>query len=53
MTDSERIERLERVVAALLDALRRQGSIQDGQWGWPSFHEEVVDLLGQLPQVEA
>lgn len=32
------------MLAKLLDALRRRGTAQDGNWGFPSFHEEIEEM---------
>jgi hypothetical protein len=44
MSDQERIVRLESLVAKLASALYRQHSQQNGNWGWPSFQTEMVDI---------
>lgn len=28
----------------LIDAIRRRGTEQDGNWGWPTFTEELKDI---------
>jgi hypothetical protein len=48
MTEAERLDRLERIAARLLDALWRKGTEQDGNWGYQNFREEVADLLAEL-----
>lgn len=32
----------------LVDALLRKDTAQDGNWGWPSFHEELVAIRATL-----
>lgn len=48
MSEAERIERLENLVAKLASALYRQNSEQDGNWGWPSFHDEMKAIQAEL-----
>jgi hypothetical protein len=48
MTDKERIERLERLVAKMADALLRWGMERDGNWGEPSFHSEIGEIARDL-----
>lgn len=45
MTNEERIERLEKTVEQLLDALMRKDTEQDGNWGYKAFAQEVKELL--------
>jgi hypothetical protein len=52
MTDSERIIRLERVVAMLMDALDRRGTERDGNWGYPTFITELRGLRFYLANVD-
>ena len=44
----ERIERLERLVCKLADALLRRNSDQDGNYGFPSCNSEMREILGEL-----
>jgi hypothetical protein len=32
----------------LCDALLRQGTEQDGNWGWPTFHKEIEEIKASL-----
>jgi len=49
MTETEeRIDRLERLVCKLADALLRRNSDQDGYYGWPSCNSEMREILGEL-----
>jgi len=48
MTDSERIKRLEDIVLALIGALIRKDSDQNGNWGYPPFVKEMCDLGFEL-----
>jgi hypothetical protein len=43
-----RCDQLEDIVLKLLDALDRKGTEQDGNWGRPSFHDEVKELKLRL-----
>ena len=52
MTDQERIDRLERVVVVLLDALDRKDTERDGNWGYPPFHQELREIRFFLSDVE-
>lgn len=54
MTAAERVDRLERLVLKLASALRRKDSEQDGNWGWPSFNQEMAEILTELaPEQES
>jgi hypothetical protein len=44
----ERIERLERLVCKLADALLRRNSDQDGGYGFPSCNGEMREILDEL-----
>jgi hypothetical protein len=44
----ERIERLERLVCKLADALLRRNSDQDGGCGFPSCNGEMREILDEL-----
>ena len=52
MTTEERVKRLEQVVAILMDALDRQDTEKDGNWGYPSFRAELRDLRFALADVD-
>jgi hypothetical protein len=52
MTDAERINRLEILVAKLASALYRQDSEQNGNWGWPNFHKEMGDIQRALASAD-
>lgn len=50
----ERIDRLERTLAVLMDAMDRKDTERDGNWGYPSFREELRGLrfwLADVPRV--
>jgi hypothetical protein len=48
MTIEERLERLEGVVIKLCDALQRKGTERDGNWGYPRFEQELVEIKTDL-----
>ena len=48
MTLEERIARLERLMAKMADALIRQGTDQDGNWGYPYFKAEINEIKKEL-----
>jgi hypothetical protein len=48
VTDSERIARLELIVRKLLGTLQRRDTIQDGNWGWPSYRDDLKALEMEL-----
>lgn len=52
MTAQERINRLERIVAILMDALDRKGTERDGNWGYPPFKAELAELRFALSDVD-
>jgi len=43
-----RIRRLENMLDALCDALLRQGSEQDGNWGYPPFETDLKTIRAEL-----
>lgn len=49
MTDKERIERLERLVAKMASALYRMDTEKDGNWGHPPCRQELHEIIGELP----
>lgn len=49
MSDEKRIADLEVALCRLIGALLRQGTEQDGNWGWPTFSQEIRDILHSLP----
>lgn len=50
MSDSERIDRLERIIVTLAWALARQGTESDGNWGYTSFGQTLREIVDELPQ---
>lgn len=50
--DVERIAKLEKALDDLCSALQRRGTEQDGNWGWPAFHEELTQIRLSLRQQE-
>jgi hypothetical protein len=48
MRSKERIARLEALVRKLVWALARQGTAEDGNYGFDSFGKEMRDILGEL-----
>jgi hypothetical protein len=48
MNDAERIARLELVVRKLIGVLERRDTIKDGNWGWPSYRDELAALGASL-----
>jgi hypothetical protein len=46
MTDSERIDRLEKAFDRLCDMLKRQGTELDGNWGYQP-HKTEIELIRQ------
>jgi hypothetical protein len=50
LRENTRIERLERLMYKLVWAFARQGTEQDGGWGYPSFGEELFEIITQLEQ---
>jgi hypothetical protein len=49
MVDLEtRVKTLEKIILALLGALLRKNTEQDGNWGWPSFRSEIKRLEEEL-----
>lgn len=54
MTDQEtqalvqRIDRLERLVCKMADAMLRRGTDQDGGYGFPSSTTEMREVLAEL-----
>ena len=51
MTDRDRIDRLERTVVVLLDALDRKDTERDGNWGYPTFRAELRELRFSISDV--
>lgn len=47
-SDAYRIDRLERLVLKLAEALERKDTEQDGNWGWPTFFQELHDVKKTL-----
>jgi hypothetical protein len=41
------------MLCKLIDALRRQGTYQDGNWGYPSFQAELEEMQKSLMETEA
>ena len=41
------------MLAKLVDALLRKGTAQDGNWGWPAFHDELREMQASLDQTKA
>lgn len=48
MNDAERIDRLEKLLAKMADALVRKDTVQDGNWGYSHFRDEVKEVLREL-----
>ena len=46
----ERLKALEEAFVQLLDAIRRAETEQDGNWGWPSFSDELKRLRELFPK---
>ena len=44
---------IEAALVRLCDALLRQGTEQDGNWGWPTFHKEVKEIKTALTAAQA
>lgn len=42
------VTRAEGAILRLIDALRRKDSEQDGNWGFPSFYEELTQIENEL-----
>lgn len=47
-TIEEHVKRLENNLLILCSALLRKGTDQDGNYGWPSFRQEVESLVANL-----
>lgn len=41
------------MMAKLLYALKRRGTMQDGNWGYPSFSDEIEEMLKSLENTQA
>lgn len=41
------------MMAKLLHALKRKGTNQDGNWGFPSFGDEIEDMLKSIYETDA
>lgn len=48
MNSEERLDRLERLLFKLTDALIRKSTELDGNWGNPTFHSELSDIKKNL-----
>lgn len=42
------MEETRKAVIRLIEAILRKNTEQDGNWGWPSFHQELRDILSSL-----
>jgi hypothetical protein len=48
----ERIDRLERLLDAMADALMRKDTEQDGNWGFPPFPVDMQAIRDELMRSE-
>jgi hypothetical protein len=45
---AERLDRLEKMLDKLCFALQRKETEQSGNWGWPSFYEELIEIREKM-----
>lgn len=46
-------EYLQVMMAKLIGALLRKDTEQNGNWGYPTFHQELTEMLESLEQTDA